>query len=499
MNDSPRTYRFGPLERHSLLGPIRVGQAAMVIALAFIAIGLLRAAPGSFGVALALIVFGGGAALALVPLGARGADEWITVLTVFAARRFGSGGRWRSQVPAIGAIAFGRRQPRWPELALPPVLRGVELCELEYRRGRIGVLRELHRHRLTAVIACKASAFALLDPEAQERRLELWGGLLAGTSQTPIRRLQWLERTAPAGADELTRWLHEARDPQIPPRGAPIVESYLELISAGNSVAHGHEILLAIQVEAGRGPHRAVSADATLLDQIERIARALSGAEVTVLGALTPGPLARTLRVAFDPYAGAELRPASGPAAGIDGSAARDGIAPHEAGPVGAAEHWDHYRCDGALHATFWIAAWPHVEVLPMFLDPLLGDSRVVRTVAVTMQPIAPERSTREVEAAITRDHADSELRRRFGQGETARHRQAQEAARRREAELAAWHCEMRLAGFVTVSGRDRRELDFACNELHQQAARAHLRLHRMYGQQAEAFTFTLPLARGLR
>jgi hypothetical protein len=499
MTDSPRTYRFGPLERHSLLGPLRAGQAGMVVALALLALGLLHAAPGNLGVAFALIVFGSGAALTLIPLGSRGADEWVTVLIVFAARRLGGGGRWRSRAPRAGTIVEGRRQPRWPELALPPALRGVELGELNYRHGQIGVLREPHRHRLTAVIACKASAFALLDPEAQERRLELWGGLLAGTSQTPIRRLQWLERTAPAHADELTRWLHEARDPQIPPRGAPIVESYLELISAGTSVAHGHEILLAIQIGASRGSHRVRDAETTLLDQIERIARSLSGAEVTVLGALTPGPLARALRVAFDPYAGAELRLASGPAAGVGGGASQPSVAPHEAGPVGAVEHWDHYRCDGALHATFWIAAWPHVEVLPMFLDPLLGDSRVVRTIAVTMQPIAPERSTREVEAAITRDHADSELRRRFGQGETARHRQAQEAARRREAELAAGHCEMRLAGFVTVSGRDQRELSFACNELHQQAARAHLRLHRLYGQQAEAFTFTLPLARGLR
>jgi hypothetical protein len=30
-------------------------------------------------------------------------------------------------------------------------------------------------------------------------------------------------------------------------------------------------------------------------------------------------------------------------------------------------------------------------------------------------------------------------------------------------------------------------------------AARARLELHRMYGQQADAFTFTLPLCRGLK
>ena len=120
-------------------------------------------------------------------------------------------------------------------------------------------------------------------------------------------------------------------------------------------------------------------------------------------------------------------------------------------------EAWDHYRSDGALHATYWIGGWPRVDVSPMFMDALLGRSSAVRTVAVTFEPIPPERSTREVEAAVTRDRADRELRHRFGQSETARQRQAQEATMRREAELAAGHGEVRLAGFVTVSGRDAR------------------------------------------
>ena len=134
-----------------------------------------------------------------------------------------------------------------------------------------------------------------------------------------------------------------------------------------------------------------------------------------------------------------------------------------------------------------------------MFMDALLGRSSAVRTVAVTFEPIPPERSTREVEAAITRDRADRELRHRFGQSETARQRQAQDATMRREAELAAGHSEVRLAGFVTVSGRDRADLRRACAEVLEHAARARLELHRMYGQQADAFTFTLPLCRGLR
>ena len=135
----------------------------------------------------------------------------------------------------------------------------------------------------------------------------------------------------------------------------------------------------------------------------------------------------------------------------------------------------------------------------PMFMDALLGRSNAVRTVAVTFEPIPSERSTRDVEAAITRDRADRELRHRFGQSETARQRMAQDAASRRESELAAGHGEVRLAGFVTVSGRDEEDLRRACSQVLEQAARSRLELHRMYGQQAEAFTFTLPLCRGLR
>jgi hypothetical protein len=167
--------------------------------------------------------------------------------------------------------------------------------------------------------------------------------------------------------------------------------------------------------------------------------------------------------------------------------------------PVGSQENWDHYQADGALHATYWVANWPRSEVSPMFMNALLGPSGPVRTVAVTFEPISSERSTREIEAAITRDQADRELRRRFGQSETARHRLAAEAAARREAELAAGHAEVRFAGFVTVSGRDPEDLAAACADTLQHAARAKLELRRLYGQQAEAFTFTLPLARGLR
>jgi hypothetical protein len=372
------------------------------------------------------------------------------------------------------------------------VLRDVRLVEADYRGRPVGIIVSAHGRRLVTVLACRALGFSLLDADAQERRLARWGLLLSGCAGTPIRRIQWLERTVPAQGDELARWVALERDPAIPLRGTPLIDSYLELIGGGARVSQEHEILVALEIDSRRLQARG-TATRSVIEQSERIAEGLEAAEVKVLGALTPGQLARAVRTAFDPYARSEL------AVLEMADPSRDVLTAASAWPLGTEESWGHYRADGAVHATYWIGAWPRLEVSPMFMDALLGRSNIVRTVGVTFEPVPPERSTREVEAAVTRDRANQELRRRFGQSDTARQRQSEEATTRRESELAAGHGEVRLAGFVTITGRDLDELRAASAEVHEHAARARLELHRMYGQQADAFTFTLPLCRGLR
>ncbi len=499
MSPARVTYRFGPLERRGILGPVRGGQVALLAVGALGAIVILDQAPTATGALLATVLFGASCALALAPLGSRTLEEWAPVAAAFMFAHYSGRGAFRSPIPWRGTRArrYSTGAPMVvhdPPPEAPPALRGVRIVDAEYRERPIGVLSERSCRRLTAVLACRVVAFSLLDPEAQERRLARWGLVLSGAARTPIRRIQWVERTAPAQGDELARWLHAERDPAIPLRGTPMIESYLELIGTTAKVTQEHEILLAVQVDArrvrDRGPEAVVRA---LIEETERVAQGLEAAEVTVLGALSSGQLARALRTAFDPYARAEL--ATLETADPD----RDGLAEANAWPLGTGDTWDHFRSDGAVHATYWIGGWPRIDVSPMFMDALLGRSSTVRTVAVTFEPIPPERSTRDVEAAITRDRADRELRHRFGQSETARQRQAQDATARRESELAAGHSEVRLSGFVTVSGRDRDDLRRASSEVLEHAARARLELHRMYGQQADAFTFTLPLCRGLK
>jgi hypothetical protein len=495
VSDRRVTYTFGPLERRGILGPLRAGQAALLAAGLLVAIVMIDASPSVAGAFVAVLALAGAAGAGFAPLGARTAEEWLPVATAFLARRVTGRGRFRSPVPQRGSLG-GHVAPRVtpPAPAAPNELRGVRIVEVSYRNRPVGALSEHGGRRLTAVLACRVVAFSLLDPEAQERRLARWGMVLSTAGATSIRRLQWIERTAPAQGDELARWLQAARDPAIPPRGTPIVESYLELIGTTARVSQEHEILVAVQVDARRGRDRGGDAlSDALVQETERAAKGLEAAEVTVLGALGPGHLARALRTAFDPYARSEL--ASLDTADPD----REGLDEHAAWPLGTRESWDHYQTDGALHATYWIASWPRSEVSPMFMDALLGSSSAVRSVAVVFDPVASERSVREIETAVTRDKADRELRARFGQSETARQRQARDATVRREAELAAGHGEVRLSGFVTVSGRDLGDLRRSCAEVLDHAARAHLELRRLYGQQAEAFAFTLPLCRGLR
>jgi hypothetical protein len=485
------SYRFGPLERRGILGQVRFGQAMVLGGGLLAAVITLGQSPTTGGALLATTFLALGAGLATVPLAGRTAEQWAPVVAAFTVRRAGAASRFRSPAPRHG---FRQRRGNLesPDPRPPGALTDVGIAQADYRGRQIGVLREQGGRLVTAVLACRVVSFSLLDAEAQERRLARWGLILSGAASSQIRRLQWVERTAPAQGDELVRWLHDERDPATPLRGTPMIESYLELIGTTARVTQEHEILVAVQLDTRRVRRRSGELLA-LVEETERIAQGLEAAEVTVLGALSPGQLARTLRTAFDPYGRVEL------AALETADDRRDGLTETNAWPLGSDEGWDHFRSDGAVHATYWIAAWPRVDVSPLFMDALLGRSNVVRTVAVTFEPITPERSTREVEAAITRDRADRELRHRFGQSETARQRQAQESTMRREAELAAGHSEVRFSGFVTVSGRDREDLRRASSEVLEHAARARLELHCMYGQQAESFTFTLPLCRGLR
>ncbi len=211
------------------------------------------------------------------------------------------------------------------------------------------------------------------------------------------------------------------------------------------------------------------------------LTRLLADADVQVESVLRAEELARQLLRTYEPD------PGSAAEASAD-----------DPWPMAMQESWSTVRVDGMVHATFWVAEWPRIEVRSDFLAPLLlGSAR--STLAVVMEPFGSDAAVRKVEASRTADLADAELRRRGGFVSTARHARESEVLARREAELAEGHASFRYAGFVTISAANEEDLATACDAVQHAAGQSRLALRRLYGDQASAYTCTLPLGRGLR
>ena len=499
-----RRYRFGPLERRGLIGSLRPVQVAVMAASLASAVVFLRSFPGGAGVFAGFGLVLSAAVFCFWPVAGRSAEEWLPVTGRHVKRRVTGAHRYRSIAPQLGVRASDGGRPE-SVVALPEPAAGLDFLAAPMRGEAVGVVKDRRTRSYTAVLAVKVTSFGLLDSAEQEARQAGWGGVLASLARegSPVARVQWIERTVPADGDEIGRYLGEAWDRGVVPLDALPMQSYLDLVGAAPAVTKDHELFVCLQLDARRawrqikragGKNGAdAGACAVLLRELEALGERLTAADVQVVGALRPGMLASAIRIAFDPWS----RPGLARLAAIDRE--RDGIDEGAAWPVASEASWSTYRTDGALHATYWIASWPRTDVGAAFLSPLLLHAQMVRSIAVTLEPISPLRAIREVEAARTSDLADQELRGRMGFVETARRRRMAEATARREEELADGHAAVRFAGYVTVSARNEEELEHHCAEVEHAAQMARLELIRLYGQQDEAFTYTLPLCRGLR
>jgi len=507
-----RRYRFGPLERRGLVGALRAGQVAVLGTGLVSIIVLLQVSRSPAMVFAALLVAVAVIGICFAPIAGRTAEEWTPVVIAWALRGGRRGQRWRSAVPTRGlrrrsapAASHNGAGPE-PEtdeepVSLPPQVAGVLLLAAPLRGEDVGILKDRKAKTYTGVLSVRVRSFGLLDQTEQERRLAGWGSVLAGLARenSPVRRLQWIERTVPSDGDQVARYLQEERDPAVP-LATSSVASYIELVESAGAVTQDHELFVAVQIDAkkawrqvkrlGKGDQGAVT---LLVRELETLAERLVAADVQVVGALRPRMLARTIRDAYDPY-GRTYRNRLAAVAPD-----RAGSSPAQAWPLAADATWSEYRTDSALHATYWVSQWPRIDVGATFLAPLLMQTNVLRSVCTVMEPVAPSVAIRKVEAARTTDIADEQTRARGGFVTTARKRQQQDATMRREQELADGHAEFRFAGYVTVSAPDEEALERSCAEVEHAAQQARLELVRLYGQQAEGFTFTLPLGRGLR
>jgi hypothetical protein len=494
---APRRYRFGPLEQRGVVGPLRVGQVALLAVAGGVALGALYLFRSVVGLALGLAVFAGAATLVLAPIEGRTAEEWLPVAVRWLLRRRRPG--YRSTAPSAGLRHPGDGEPVEVP-ALPPALGALDMLEVPYGRREVGVLRDRRAGTYTVAIAVRAGAFGLRDGGEQERKLAAWGSVLASCARdgSPVRRLQWVETTLPGQADELAAHFQAERDRTVPLE-SELVRSYIELIEQAAPVTQEHEIVIALQIDqrrAGRELRRLGGGDegacAVLLREAENLAENLTAAEVTVFGLLQPDHYAAAIKDAFDPF-GRQARARAAVAQGADA-----GVEPAQMGPEADRTSWGHYQTDSAVHATYWISSWPRSDVGPMFMAPLLMQTTALRRVSVTIEPIPYSVALRRAEAAQTAEVAEEMQRQRQGFMTTARLRRRQQAASRREEELADGHAEFRFAGYVSGYERSVDALERSTPSIEHAGALARLELRRLWGEQDAAFANTLPICRGL-
>jgi hypothetical protein len=497
---SERRYRFGPLEQRAVVGPLGIGQVLIVAAAALLGLGSLYALRSFWALLVGLAAICAAGAAIFMPIEGRSSDEWAPVALRWVLRGPERRRGYRSAVIGAGFRAGSGGELR-SESSLPAELAGIELLAVPYGGEEVGVIRERRPGTYTAALAVRAGAFGLRDPAEQERKLDAWGAVLASCARdaSPVRRLQWIERTLPGQGDELAGYLQAERDRGVA-LDSNLVRSYIELIESGAPATQDHEILLALQIDqrrASRELRRLGGGDRgaceLLLREVESLAERLAIAEVSVFGVLAPRQYAEVIRDGFDPYG------RQGRARAALGEPEREGVDPALMGPVATESEWSTYRSDSALHASYWIAGWPRSDVGPAFLAPLLMQTSALRTVSVTIEPTPHSVAMRKAESAQTAEVAEEMARERQGFMTTARVRRRQQASARREEELADGHAEMRFAGYITVSAPSREELERSATDVEHAAQLARLELQRLYGEQEAGFAFTLPLGRGLR
>lgn len=494
----------------------RLPQLAGFVLAGVIGIGLLSM--GGFA-AILLIVLDAllATAVLVIPLRGHTAEEWAPLCLRFVTGLLAGRHRFRSAQPGIGhAVRLSGGNGLDPQPVAVPISLPGEIAELELLEGELsrhdcapfGVVKDTRAHTYTATLICQSSAFYLLSASDREARLASYGAVLAALARDhgPTRRIAWYERTLPPGSDQLAEYLHQAKRSDADMRHPPVeLVSYLELLAGQGDGAEDHEVLVSLQIDAARPvAGRAIrdlgggdtGALLVLGEELELLAERLSQAGIVVAGVLNRRGLASAIRNGFDPF-GRHLRD-TGQQNGHVG-----GIAAHTAGPLARDTCWSHVACDGSLHTTLWIAEWPRIDVRATFLEELLMHTGATRTVALVMELLGPAQAMRKAERAATEAGAERALRARIGKRTSARDQQREVGVATREEELASGHAAVRFAGYVTVSvpntGPDAAsELGMTVRKVEMAANSRHLRLERIWGQQDDALTYTLPLCRGL-
>src|SRR5438270_6636028 len=372
------------------------------------------------------------------------------------------------------------------------VLPEVDLLTLERGGRRYGILRERQvagEVTYCALMQLGAMPFVLRSVEERVNQLNRWGLVLGSLvrEHSSLARIQLLHRTAPGAARDNRSWFAHHADPG----SAFFDEALAEQIDRRPPTEHENFVVVQVSLtrigrrQAARrgGGDVDLGAMNILAAEVERLRaelhEILPGAAV-----LSPGGVAAVMRAAYDPEA----------------RRSHDGheVSWDSVSPSYERETPTHYEAQQYCHVTFAVRHFPRLPVDCGFQIPLILEARAAHCYSIVLQPVPPSQALRAAESARTADLGDAQMRASRGFIETASRRNQRMGIERREQELAEGHREFLYAGYITVSAEGAEALEAAIADVEDCALRSHLDLQRLVGEQGPAFTFTLPLCRGL-
>jgi len=484
-----RRYRLDPQDRTGWMFGLGGPQIITMGAALVISILLLQ---GGMALGVAVAPMGLAVVMALVRIGGRSLLEWVPSVWRWA----GSGGRkGKVWLAPLSQASEAVTTPAFP----PPLAGQVFIVVGEDTGHPAAVVHDEKADTYAATIRVSGRQFRLIERGEQESLLAMWGDALAPFCQErgPVVEIRWSEWAAPSGMEEQHAYLAEH---MIDEPTDPAVISYRQLLRTTAPVATRHEVLVTVVVAAGRVKAKAngtrergaVAID-TLVNEMAMLRLRLERAGLAASAPLSPGELARALRVRLDPTVIPTLdrRGRSlGDRAGL--------VEPADGGPLAVRTTWGCWQVDGSFHRSFYFREWPRSEVGASWMSDLLLYGKSVRTVAVSYQPVPPRVSRQAITRQAAKLESDAEHRRKTGFRVGADHKRAALSVEEREEELVAGFAEFSYAGLVSVAAPSAEALELACADVVQTAAGCGIELRPLDGRQAEGVGACLPLARGV-
>lgn len=464
--------RFGRRQQRGLLLGLSPARVACV-AVAAITITAAVFLAGVLGVALVAPLWIGVLALAFFRHCDRPLVEVLPTLGHYLARRIARQDRFRASPdhPRPGGT-----------MALPG--EAAALRFLADPTSQAALVHDPHGATVTVIAHVEHTAYVLLSPDEQARRVSGWSRALAGLAASGrCRRLQVLDLAAPDTGEGIVGWWRGHRASSDTPFAS---EQYEELMCTRAPAAATHQTLVAVALQV---PNRLLWAKGTgsarglelVRQEMSAFEAGLRAADLRLVEWLRPHALADVIRGAYDP-----LRPTGTTVGSL-----------RAAGPVAIDEHWDRLDHDSGCSAVLWISEWPRIDVPADFLHALVFQPGVRKTLSITATPLSSRQAMRDIRRAKVEHVTDAAQKARIGAIADLADAAELDDVLDRERALINGHADMRFTGLIVVTARDDNELDAAVTQIERAAVQSGCETRRLLGQQARAFTAAaLPLAR---